>query len=153
MHICISALAESSSGRCGNFLCYCWMMLRVDGCLNEDPGPLPGPRYLTLKSKEKISRSKTVYFCSSQYESKNIPCASEIEIDVVEACADKEEGCAGWASENYCTTQRDLMSYYCPATCGFCNAVQEVTGYLHFSSLTQLDHSLDPWNKSVQNRI
>ena len=44
MHICLSALADSSSGRCGNFLCYCWMMLRVDGCLNEDPGPLPGPR-------------------------------------------------------------------------------------------------------------
>ena len=25
-------------------VCYCWMMLRVDGCLYEDPGPLPGPR-------------------------------------------------------------------------------------------------------------
>ena len=37
--ICLSALAESSSGRCGTFVCYCWMMLRVDECLNEDPGP------------------------------------------------------------------------------------------------------------------
>ena len=44
MHPCLSALAESSSGRCGTFLCYCWMMLRVDGYLNEGPGPLPGPR-------------------------------------------------------------------------------------------------------------
>ena len=44
MHLCLSALAESSSGKCGTFVCYCWMMLRVDGCLNEDPGPLPGPR-------------------------------------------------------------------------------------------------------------
>ena len=44
MYLCLSALAESSSGRCGTFVCYCWMMLRVDGCLNEDPGPLPGPR-------------------------------------------------------------------------------------------------------------
>ena len=43
-----SALAESSSGRCGTFVCYCWMMLRVDGCLNEDPGPLPGPRSVFL---------------------------------------------------------------------------------------------------------
>ena len=44
MYLCLSALAESSSGRCGTFVCYCWMMFRVDGCLNEDPGPLPGPR-------------------------------------------------------------------------------------------------------------
>ena len=47
MYLCLSALAESSSGRCGTFVCYCWMMLRVDGCLNEDPGPLPGPRCLS----------------------------------------------------------------------------------------------------------
>ena len=26
-------------------VCYCWMMLRVDECSNEDAGPLPGPRY------------------------------------------------------------------------------------------------------------
>ena len=44
IHVCYSALAESSSGRCGTFVYYWWMMLRVDGCLNEDPGPLPGPR-------------------------------------------------------------------------------------------------------------
>ena len=44
MYLCLSALAESSSGRCGTFVCNCWMMLRADGCLNEDPGPLPGPR-------------------------------------------------------------------------------------------------------------
>ena len=25
-------------------VCYCWMMFQVDKCLNEDPGPLPGPR-------------------------------------------------------------------------------------------------------------
>ena len=25
-------------------VCYCLMMLQVDGCLIEDPGPLPGPR-------------------------------------------------------------------------------------------------------------
>ena len=48
MYLCLSALAESSSGRCGTFVCNCWMMLRVDGCLNEDPGPLPGPRSLFL---------------------------------------------------------------------------------------------------------
>ena len=29
-------------------MCYCWMMLRVDGCFNEDPGPLPGPRGVIL---------------------------------------------------------------------------------------------------------
>ena len=44
MHTCLSALAASSSGRCGTFVCYCWMMLRVGRCLNEDPGLLPGPR-------------------------------------------------------------------------------------------------------------
>ena len=38
--LCLSALAESSSGRCGTV----WMMLRVGRCLNVDPGPLPGPR-------------------------------------------------------------------------------------------------------------
>ena len=29
-------------------VCYCWMMFQVDKCLNEDPGPLPGPRSLFL---------------------------------------------------------------------------------------------------------
>ena len=31
-------------------VCYCWMMLPVDRCLNEDPGPLPGPRYICVRS-------------------------------------------------------------------------------------------------------
>ena len=52
MHTCLSALAESSSGRCETFVCYCWMMLRVDGCLNEDPGPLPGPRGAASESHD-----------------------------------------------------------------------------------------------------
>ena len=60
MHICLSALAESSSGRCGTFVCYCWMMLRVDGCLNEDPGPLPGPRCLSALAE---SSSGTFMVC------------------------------------------------------------------------------------------
>ena len=46
MYLCLSALAESSPGRCGTFVCYCWMMVRIDGCWNEDPGPLPWPRLL-----------------------------------------------------------------------------------------------------------
>ena len=59
MHICLSALAESSSGRCGTFVCYCWMMLRVDGCLNEDPGPLPGPRCLSALAESSSGRCGT----------------------------------------------------------------------------------------------
>ena len=40
---------------------YCWMMLRVDGCLNEDPGPLPGPRCLSALAE---SSSGTFMMCS-----------------------------------------------------------------------------------------
>ena len=50
----------------------------------------------------------------------------EIEVTVSGACKDKEEGCAAWAADNYCVTQRDLMSYYCVSTCGFCDVVKEV---------------------------
>ena len=63
MHTCLSALAESLSGRCETFVCYCWMMLRVDGCLNEDPGPLPGPRCLSALAESSSGRFGTFVVC------------------------------------------------------------------------------------------
>ena len=45
MYLCLSALAESSSGT--SMMCFVLFLddARVDECSNEDPGPLPGPRY------------------------------------------------------------------------------------------------------------
>ena len=34
------------------------MMIRVDECSNEDPGPLPGPRYLGLENLERASNMR-----------------------------------------------------------------------------------------------
>ena len=47
MHICLSALAESSSGT--SIMCFVLFLddIRVDECSNEDPGPLPGPRCMS----------------------------------------------------------------------------------------------------------
>ena len=44
MYLCLSALAESSSGM--STMCFVLFLdyVRVDECSNEDPGPLPGPR-------------------------------------------------------------------------------------------------------------
>ena len=36
-------------------MCYCWMMLRVEKRLNEDPGPLPGHRCLGALMAESSS--------------------------------------------------------------------------------------------------
>ena len=41
-------------------LCYCWMILWVDECSNEDPGPLPGPRYLISVISPKLKNACTV---------------------------------------------------------------------------------------------
>lgn len=49
---------------------------------------------------------------------------------IAEACADKEESCEGWKSDGMCESQRDLMSYYCAATCGICSSVAEATAVL-----------------------
>ena len=42
-----------------------------------------------------------------------------------EPCVDTEESCGAWAAEGFCDAHRDLMSLYCPATCGVCTKVAE----------------------------
>ena len=44
MHLCLCALAESSSGT--SLMCFVLFLndVRVDICSNGDPGPLPGPK-------------------------------------------------------------------------------------------------------------
>eukprot|EP00116_Pleurobrachia_bachei_P000951 sb/3461213/ len=39
--------------------------------------------------------------------------------------ASTAESCGAWAAEGFCDAHRDLMSLYCPATCGVCNKVAE----------------------------
>ena len=36
-------------------------------------------------------------------------------------CEDIDQGCAGWKASGFCETHKDLMSYYCPASCGTCS--------------------------------
>ena len=79
MYLCLSALAESSSGRCGTYVCYCWMMLRVDRCLNENLGPLPGPRCLSALAE---SSSGTSIMCF-------VPLLDDIRVD---ECSNEDPG-------------------------------------------------------------
>ena len=60
MYLCLSALAESSSGT--SMMCFVLFLddVRVDECSNEDPGPLPGPRYILYEQCDfRITRLKS----------------------------------------------------------------------------------------------
>ena len=59
MYLCLSALAESSSGT--SMMCSVLFMddIRVDECSNEDPGPLPGPRCMSPEFYRKLTDFRT----------------------------------------------------------------------------------------------